>query len=74
MTCEGRLVWPAILVMEMELVLDARTASGLTTCPHRTEMTTSMTISSHADGGQFMAQHAAAGFRLPLRSDLQNRQ
>ena len=55
MTCEGRLVWPAILVMEMELVLDARTASGLTTCPHRTEMTTSMTISSHANGGQFVA-------------------
>ena len=36
-TCAGRLVWPASLVMEMELVLDASMASGFTTCRGRGE-------------------------------------
>ena len=36
-TCAGRRVWPASLVMEIELVLDASMASGFITCRGRGE-------------------------------------
>ena len=71
MTCEGRLVWPAILVMDMELVLDARTASGFTTCPHHSALSAEDFSSSktpHDAGVAYIVPlHAAAGSRLVIQ-------